>query len=191
MIQPRDMDLSSRMVAGRTCLSTSRRSRRRVTPGSPRVPGSATNCSTLDRARQRGPQPLHAIAASWPPARRGLGPGRFRWRIRVLAGQIGIDVALLIEPFVRAILRQPRNEKPVAADCFWRANSAGPNVLSNANIKAHRIENHSVVCHDFLIKKEAAPNARIKGDPRSGQDKGERSITTPRCSRGAWVLRSH
>jgi len=32
--------------------------------------------------------------------------------------------------------------------------------LSNANIEAHRIENHSVVCHDSLIKKEAAPNAR-------------------------------
>jgi len=55
---------------------------------------------------------LHAIAASWPPARRGLGPGRFRWRIRVLAGQIGIDVALLIEPFVRAILRQPAMKSP-------------------------------------------------------------------------------
>jgi len=90
---------------------------------------------------------LHAIAASWPPARRGLGPGRFHWRVRVPAGQVGIDVALLVEPFVRAILRQPRNEKPVALNCFWRANSAGPNVLSNANIEAHRIENHSVVRH--------------------------------------------
>jgi len=78
----------------------------------------------------------------------------------LLAGQFGIDVALLVEPFVRAILRQPRNEKPVALDCYWRANSAAPNVLPNANIEAHRIENHSVVCHDSLIKKEAAPNAR-------------------------------
>jgi hypothetical protein len=32
--------------------------------------------------------------------------------------------------------------------------------LPNANIEAHRIENHSVVCHDSLIKKEAAPNAQ-------------------------------
>jgi hypothetical protein len=57
-----------------------------------------------------------------------------------------IDVAPLIEPFMRAkFLARWINRVPVSVDGFTRACPASPNVLSRFDIKTHCIENCGAV----------------------------------------------
>jgi hypothetical protein len=82
--------------------------------------------------------------------RRGSGPGLLAVPpMGVFVSQLEINVAAVVNPFMRAIPKRPTGRMPVAPDSFWRTDMAGPNVVSRLDIEAHSIENCGVIRHEI------------------------------------------
>ena len=68
-------------------------------------------------------------------------------RVGMLPSELKVDIAALVEPFVRAISEFAANQESVASYRFRRAYPSRPDFTSGPNIKAHCVKDRGVVRH--------------------------------------------
>jgi hypothetical protein len=82
----------------------------------------------------------------------------------VFLRKLGIDIAALVEPFVRAISEFSANQESVAPDRFRRAYPSRPDFTSGPNIKAHCVKDRGVVRHWKYPSLKIAPKRESAKD---------------------------